>query len=900
MKPFFFILCLCLAASFCKAQSPLENRIDFRAEQLSLAEALVNLGKNAGIPISFSDNILPKEKKITLQFKNEKVEIILTQILADTDVEYRMVGAQLVLFYQKKIRPNFTISGFVEDQTNGEQLIGANIFDRKSGKGTSCNQFGFYSLTLPAGKIELSISYTGYNSELFPLKLDKNTRLKFTLKPSLTLEEIIVTPTQIVPLEIFEPLSSDQLPVAQMNKLPSLGGEVDLFRIAESMPGVQSGSDGLGGLHVRGGSADQNLILMDGVPIYNPSHSLGIFSVFNSEAIQSVQLSKGIFSAKYGGRLSSVMDVHTREGNMKKWSGGIKAGLIASTVRIEGPIIKDKASILITARRTLLDRIIQEQTAKNKAKNEFVMEQYGVPFKGFTQYSFYDLNAKLNFAIGKKDKFYWSYYTGGDDFHDEDFIENAPFDGFTYSDAEKQQYEWGNQVGVFRWNHLFNDKLFLNTTLTHTIFNFQAEQSIEVDIVPESTIPPINLFAADAYYSTLKDWGGRLDFEYFSSTNHHLRFGLNSTWHTFQPGAFGANTKIDNDIIFEVDIDSFLNASKILATEHNIYVEDEFSIGKKFKMNLGLLGNFFLAPKKNFFLLQPRISLNYQIVKQLSMQAGIGKMAQALHLVTGSDAGFPNDIWLPASDLVPPQESWQGVLGLQYQTKKSYHFSLEAYYKKMDNLVIYLDNSSLREDLFSPSNFSLQPLDSENWESQVTTGEGWAYGLEFQMKKNKGRTTGWLSYTWAFANRRYDEINIGRKYPYRYDRRHNLSISVNHRFTNWLDLSCNWTYGTGLSTLIPESTFQLGNLTLVNYAFTRMPANHRLDAGVNFYFNTWKLDHKIYLGAYNIYNRANPQYYQLKTTLKEGSSPSNPEYDYKIYQGSFLPFLPSVSYSISF
>lgn len=887
-------------SNFGKAQSPLETRVDFEAEQLTLAEALVKLGKDAGVPISFSDNILPKDKVISFQFSDQKIKTILAQMLDGTDVKFKSIGAQVVLFYKKRAKRYYSINGYIEEEETGERLISATIWDKISGKWTTTNEYGYFSLQLPEGNAKLMVSYTGFSPIEKEITLSKNKTQNFGLKSHLTGPEVFVTPTAIDNINSANPLSSDHFQVAQMNKLTSLGGEVELFRMVEQMPGVQSGSDGLGGLHVRGGGADQNLILMDGVPIYNPSHSLGIFSVFNSEAIKSVQFSKGAFPARYGGRLSSVMDVRTREGNQKEWSGSIKAGLITSSARIEGPIIKDKASILITARRTLLDKVIQDRTAKLKAEDQYFQDLYRVPLQGFSNYSFYDLNGKLNFSLNKNNKFYFSYYNGGDDFLDEDYIKDSPFRDFKYSDKEIQKYNWGNQIGVFRWNHIFGNNLFLNTTLTHSIFQFDVQQTIEVDIIPNATIPPINIFVGEAYFSRLKDWGAKLDFDYTSKHNHHFRFGINSTLHSFQPGAFGADAQVNGKPFFGANIDSVLNVSRIDAYEHNAYIEDEFLLGKKIKMNIGILANAFVIPEKTFFNLQPRFSLNYQIIKRLRLQAGVSKMVQSLHLVTGSDATFPNDLWLPATKLVPPQTSWQSVLGIQFQPSNSIEMSIEGYYKKMNNLSVYLDNSSLRSELSNPFNFTFQPIDNKNWESQVTRGEGWNYGLEFQLKKNIGRTTGWLSYTWAFADRKFDEINSGEIFNYRYDRRHNFHIALNHRFAKWIDASINWTYGTGLSTLIPVSTVQIGGLTLINYEYTRMPANHRLDAGINLYFKIWELDQKVYLGAYNLYNRANPQYYKIISTPKENTDPTNPEYDFRFYQGSFLPFLPSLSYSISF
>jgi len=560
------------------AQSPLDKRIDFEVKDMPLADAIVLLGKTSDIPISFSDDILPKNRKINLNVKDQSVKSILKEMLKNADVDFEAVESQIILFYKKRPKRKFTISGFIKDKISGEALIAANVYEGNSVRGTFANEYGFFSLTLTEGEIDLYISYTGYESSRLNFVLEKNTFQEVLLSSNLEIPIVVVTPDEFLQnITEVEPLSQDNFKREDIENLPSLGGEVDLFRTVELLPGVQSGADGLGGLHVRGGSADQNLILMDGVPIYNPSHALGIFSVFNTEAIQSVNISKGAFPARYGGRLSSIM-----------------------SIRIEGPIIKDNSSILITARRTLLDRYIRNFTRKAKKSDPYFLENFNVPLQGFSEYSFYDLNGKLNFSLGKKDKFYFSYYNGGDSFRDEDNIEGADFRDFTYFDYQIQNYNWGNQIGVFRWNHVFGKRLFLNTTVTHSIFNFDVRESIEVDIVPRSTTPPINYFLGEAYFSELKDWGARLDFDFNTTKNHHLRFGVNSTLHTFEPGAFGANEKLDNEILFEVDIDSFLNANQISTHEHNVYFEDEFSIGKKWKFNAGILTNFFITEGKTY------------------------------------------------------------------------------------------------------------------------------------------------------------------------------------------------------------------------------------------------------------------------------------------------------------
>ena len=813
------------------------------------------------------------------------------------------------MFYFIK-KEKYRISGFIEDSKSGEKLIGANVYERNSGKGASTNEYGFYSFTILEGKIDLACSYLGYETKAQELELVNDLKVNFKMDANLTIREIVVISSEYENLlDALPPLGTEEIPVQQMSLYPKLGGEADVFRMAEFMPGVQTGADGLGGLHIRGGSTDQNLVLMDGVPIYNASHSLGIFSVFNPEAVKSMQLLKGGFPARYTGRLSSVMDIRTKEGNMKEWAGSVNLGMAAASATIEGPLWKDKISIFLTARRTILDKVIENETRKIKESNEFFIEQFGVPLTGKSNYNFNDFNGKLNFSISEKDKLYLSHYRGGDHFSDNDQLVSVQLDSFTYSDNLSRSYDWGNEVTVLRWNHLFNNKLFLNTTLTRSIFLLNSETIYDLNVKKRGNFLTTNFYQQRNYISELKDFGARIDFDYSSSKNHHLRFGANSTLHQFRPGVLNSNFEINSNTV----LDSLLNNPNQSLWEHNAYFEDEFYLGKKVKINIGGTLAVIQTDKADFdfnnrdttyFSFQPRFSIAYQATKNLVFQGSAGKITQPLHLLTGTDIGLPNDLWVPSTSLIGPESSWQGSVGMNLNFKKQYNFKMELYYKTLENILAYQAGSSLTADISNPSAWNLSLLNATNWELQVLQGSGTSYGAEFQFQKTFGTTTGIVSYTYSKTNRSFIDIRNGASQRYRFDRRHDLKMAFNHRIFSWMDFSWNWMYGTGLSNLLPSLEYSIETPNGPEKVFIledfELTPNHRLDAGFNFYLEKKGIKHKWYAGVYNIYNRKNPQYYALKSIPVDEFDPTDPDYDRVLIEGSVFPVLPSISYSLRF
>ena len=893
------------------AQNLLEQKFDFKVTQLPLEEALSQLSNITEIPISYSNSILPTDRIVSINLQDKTLRYILNQMLRKTSVRFKQVGSQVVLFYRKRKKQKYKISGFIEDKESGERLVGANIYESLSGKGASTNEYGFYSLTLTEGEINLACSYLGYETKIQTLEFEENIKVNFLLDANLTIREIIVIGNEFAnPLDALPPLGGVDIPVQQMSLYPSLGGESDVFRMVTLMPGVQTGADGLGGLHIRGGNTDQNLVLMDGVPLYNAAHSLGIFSVFNPEAVKSMKLYKGGFDARYTGRLSSVMDVRTKEGNMKKWAGSVNAGMATMSASLEGPLVKDKVSVFFTARRSILDRAIRKATAKIKEENTIIDSLFGVPLIGFSSYNFYDVNGKINIALSEKDNIYLSYYKGRDDFYDQDELRSVQQSDFTFSDELKRDFSWGNELLVLRWNHLFNNKLFLNTTLTKSNYQFNLFENYVFKYTPRDINVGFRQFTFNrVYLSSLNDWGAKVDFDYASSKNHHLRFGASSTLHRFRPGIYSAEQAFQNILI----LDSLLNNPFQEMWEHTLYLEDEFFIGKKLKINVGgnlmavnagASNNDFTPNDTTYFSFQPRLSFSFLASDNLVLQASAGKITQSLHLLTGTDIGLPNDLWVPSTSLVEPEYSWQGSVGMNLQIKKQYQFGAEFYYKKLENLLAFQAGSSFNSDIANPSQWSLSSLDATNWELEVDRGRGTSYGAEFQLQKTLGSTTGIISYTYSNTTRNFEQVNDNSTQRYRFDRRHDLKLAFNHRIFKWLDFSWNWIYGTGLATLLPVREYIIetptGPETLFDFEHFELTPNHRLDAGFNCFLEKKGLQHQWYLGVYNAYNRRNPQYYTLQSYPVKDFDPTNPKYDRQLIEGSVFPILPSISYSLRF
>jgi len=755
---------------------------------------------------------------------------------------------------------SFTISGYVSDKNSGEKLLSATVFNSKDFNGTISNEYGFYSLTLKSDTVILNYNYIGFTPQKNKFYLRSDTVINIELISSNLLEEVVINAeNNSEQFQERSQMSTIEIPIEQIRALPAFLGEVDILKTLQLLPGVSGGSEGSSGIFVRGGSPDQNLILLDGVPVYNASHLFGFFSVFNSDAINKVTLIKGGFPARYGGRLSSVIDIRMKEGNMNEFHGEGSIGVIASRLTLEGPIKKGKTSFMVSGRRTYID-LITRPIIQAQSEGD-----------GVSGYYFYDLNAKINHKFSDKDRLYLSGYFGRDKAY---FNNEYQYDEDSYRTEENGLF-WGNATAVARWNHVFSNKVFSNLTATFTDYKFDIYSNYN-DENEDGT----NSFFGFEYFSGIYDWSLKYDFDFIPSPKHYLKFGAGVTYHTFQPGA----TQFESD-----DIDIFtegfeLSSENIYATEFDLYVEDDWEVNDKLKMNGGLHASAFLVEEVFYKSLQPRISARYLINNDLSLKASFSTMTQYIHLLTNSGIGLPTDLWVPATDTVEPQRAFQPAIGIAYVFKKNYEVSVEGYYKKMNSIIEYKDGA----------NYLFEGL--KGWEDKVEIGEGQAYGAELFVQKRNGKLTGWVGYTLSWSNRQFPTINLGEVFPYKYDRRNDFEIAVIYKLKDNIELSGTWVYSTGQPISLPIAKYE-GVFNEVIYAYEgrngyRMNDYHRMDVNISLHKEKKWGERTWNFGAYNLYNRLNPffiyQQYDYMTNTN----------NYK--QVSLFPIIPSVSYEFKF
>lgn len=764
----------------------------------------------------------------------------------------------------KNIAQNSVISGYVSDIRNGEKIIGVNIYIPALDIGTVTNNFGFYSLTVPSAEnVEISFSYIGYKTVTKILNLTQDVKLNIDIDPAIELEVIEITAEKSKKIERETQMSVAEIPIQQIKKAPALLGEVDVLRVLQLLPGVQSGGEGQSGFYVRGGSPDQNLILLDGVPVYNASHLFGFFSVFNSDAIKDVKLIKGGFPARYGGRLSSVLEINMKEGNNNEFHGNVGVGLIASKFTLEGPISKGKTSFLLSGRRTYVDVL-----ARPFIKSEF--KDSGTD--GSTGYYFYDLNAKINHKFSDKDKLYLSVYTGQDKFYyDEKDLEGS------IRDFTDTGLGWGNLTGALRWNHEVNNKLFANTTMTYSKYKLNTKVESGTEFIDENELDEIGL----EYFSGIEDVALKVDFDYLPKPNHYIKFGISGIYHKFEPGLFilnQVNTRENENFNLEV------GQKNIYATEYATYIEDDITLARNTKLNAGLHLSAFNVDSKFYTSLQPRLSLNQVLPNDIGLKASFATMRQYINLLAFEGIGLPTDLWLPTTGRIKPQDSWQVALGAA-KSFEEFEVSVETYYKKMKNLIAYKDGEGL--------------FDLSDWQDRVTQGDGDAYGFEVFIQKKKGRFNGWIGYTLAWTNRQFAEINDGKKFPFRYDRRHDISIVGMYDISKKVNVAATWVYGTGNATTLANSSYSGPGGTIQTYGARnsyRMNPYHRLDIGINFVKKREKYTRTWSLGTYNTYINNNPffVYFANDYDYETGESTQ------KLKQVSLFPLIPYINYSIDF
>lgn len=775
------------------------------------------------------------------------------------------VMAGLTLSAQKK----YTISGYIKDSLNGETLIGASIAVQGQTKGINSNLYGFYSITLDEGNYILISTFIGYSIKAVSIDLRSDTKINFDMLPKNYLaQEVVVSAKKRDANVKNAQMGKFTLPIEQIKSIPAFLGEVDLLKTIQFLPGVRNAGEGSAGIYVRGGGPDQNLILLDDAPVYNTGHLFGFFSIFNADAIKNVTLIKGGMPAQYGGRLSSVLDVSMKEGNNQKFQVDAGIGIIASRLSIQGPLKKNKSSFILSGRRTYIDAI-----AKPFMKP-------GSQFKG-SGYYFYDLNAKVNYIFSDKNRLYLSGYFGRD-----------VFDYVNSKQSLKFNIPWGNSTGTLRWNHVFNNKLFGNTTVVYNDYNFSfnaAQNDFELKLA-----------------SGIRDISLKQDFDLYPYTGHKLKFGGIYTYHKFTPSVISGK---QDSTVFKPN-----NAQIKYAHEAALYVQDDWEINEKIKIHAGLRYSWFQQTGpykiyqtddngnrtdstvfgrgkavKTYGGLEPRFTIRYALNDETSIKGSVTRNLQYIHLVSNAGTTLPTDIWVPSTYKVKPQMSWLYAAGLFKNFKDNmYETSIEVYYKQMQNQIEYKEG-------YVPSTLD----DTEN---SFVFGKGWSYGAEFFVNKTKGRLTGWIGYTLSWTWRKFPDLNFGVKYPAKYDRRNDMSVVAMYELNKKWKLSASFVFGTGNSATLPQRFYIVGGILTQEYSRIneyRLPSYHRLDFSAILtpkknIKRKWKSEWVF--SVYNAYNRRNPYFVYFDQT----GSPFNGTLQVQAKQVSLFPVIPAITWNVKF
>lgn len=768
---------------------------------------------------------------------------------------------------------NYTISGTLKDGSSGEDLFGARVIVvEMPGTGAITNEYGFFSLTLPEGVYTFQYRSIGFKSGEFKVELNQNTTKNIEMVSEIKVfSEVVVTAEKLDANITSGEMGVDKLSTREIENIPVLFGEKDLLKTIQLLPGVKSAGEGNAGFHVRGGGSDQNLILLDEAPVYNASHLLGFFSVFNSDAIKDLKLYKGAAPAEYGGRLSSVLDIKMKEGNQKKvsLSGGI--GLISSRLTIEAPIVKDKGSFMISGRRTYAD-VFLKLSKKEDAKNSTLF--------------FYDLNAKANYRLGKKDRIFFSGYFGRDK--------------FMFSD--QFGFDWGNVTGTARWNHIYGEKkkLFGNTSFIYSNYNYKIKFGEEDNAIQIG--------------SEIQDFNFKEDFDWYLNKNHTLSFGGNFIHHRFKPGEIETGDNLN----FELG-----DLEERFSIESSVYVSNKHKIGKRITLIYGVRGSNFtqLGPGdinsydskgdvndtktygdwenvQTYAGLSPRFSSSFKLDENSSFKASYARTFQYLHLISNSTAATPTDIWLPSSVNIKPQIADQYSVGyFRNFLNNQLEMSAEVYYKNMQNVIDYRDGADV----------TLNPT----VEGELLFGVGRAYGIELLLKKRRGKFTGWVSYTLAKTEKKFTEINNNNWYPARHDRTHDVSVVGVYTLNERATVSASWVYYTGNAVTFPSGKYDVEGQSVTYYSERngyRMRDYHRLDLGATIYNKKYKEVKDIDTGQmkqvkkkwesswnfsiYNAYARDNA--YSISFAENEDTGKT------EAVQLSLFKIIPSVTYNFKF
>ncbi len=842
------LLSLMLSALRASAQTDLlQTPYQPPSQKGSVRFYLEDISGRSGVNISYSDDLVKRRRTVRLNGDEETVGAVLKTILAGTGVTPAARAGKILLIPANELAPakpqQVTISGIVRDSGSREVLIGAYVYITELNTGTTTNAYGFYSFTVPAGRHRIITASGGYRPDTSGINAATDLRRDVMLAYGLSLSGVTVSSRKDAPA------SHTQLSMSDISAHAGILGENDVLRALQHIPGVQSGSDGTSSVMVRGGDPGQNLNLLDGVPLYYIDHFYGITSVFNTDAVKSVDFYKGAFPARYGGRLSSIIDVASRDGNMERVSGQASLGLLKGSLTVETPIIKEKASMMVSARRTWIDALWRP-----------FFDGFGVDF--------YDINAKANYILNKNNRVYASFYTGRDQFR------------IRFNEVDSRSL-WGNTIGSARWTSILSSRLFINTTATYSHFRYRITDA-DPFAIPDSA----GRRTGYTGNSTITDIALRVQADYNLSATQRIQAGVQYANADFSPASttFGSTTT--------GGFDNTLAAERFRSHELIAYAEDALKLSPDWTIRGGLHWATWLSDRYSYSSLQPRLYLSWRPGARHHAYASATRMSQFLHLLNSNTSALPADFWIPSTGTLLPENSWLYAIGYSRKGKKGFEATAELYYKDIRNLVTYKSGSNI----FGRSS---------DWESTLTQGRGWSYGAELSMKQQWGPLTASLAYTLSKTMRQFEALNAGEAFPYRYDRRHNLSTELVFRRSKRFNAIAAWTYMSGEAITLPDQAYPdfdnnllgtvIANQATYNYSARnnyRLPPIHRLDIALNFirqrgrhFERTWTL------GVFNAYARKNIMAVELL---------ENTPGQYSLTGISLFRFIPTISYAVKF
>ncbi len=874
ISPLLFAL---LAWVFCfesKAQSLpdsiAQKTFTLNLNKVQMSDILNDISKQTGMLFSYKNATVVKLGKYSFSNKQLTLAVFCNEYLKSRDINYVFIPPNIIVLnpFKPTIPKAFTINGFVSDSASGEKLISSNILLPKENVGVASNYEGFFSIQTHNDTLYMQISYIGYQTKYIELPIADNLRLDIKLSQSLNLPIVIVTNEEDKNSLTQENGNLITLKGKKITDLSPLFGESDVFRTLQLLPGIQSVGEGAPGLFVRGGSPDQNLVLLDGIQIYNPIHIFGFYSIFNPGIVKNVALNKGSFPAKYSGRLSSVIDVITVDGNSHKIQGEAMLGIMGSRLSIDGPIGKShKTTFMVSGRRSHIDLLLAP----------FLKANLSTQNAGFlTAYYFYDINAKIVHRFNKNAKITLSFYNGGDNIS----LNNSfKLDNLQHKIKEKdrQSFAWGNKVAAIRWGQILSSKTILKTTAWYSSYDFgnTSRYSFEETTKDSSS----ENFFDYRFESFIRDIGVNSDIEYFITEKWKLNGGVQFISHMFQPGVTSLTSNLPN-------LEPAVNITETsMGNEASVYIDNGFNVGKKIKVNLGLNYTEFLVQSKQYPSLQPRVSVMYNLNKRFIISVGYAQMQQYLHLLANSSIGIPQDLWILSSDKIMPQNNSLYNLSFK-QELKFVDIGLDLFYKNMNNVIDYKDGENYLKN-------------TNNWEDKITIGTGKAMGIELFIEKEIGRFTGWIGYCLSNSTRQFADINEGKPFLYRYNRTHDLSSTASYKINDRNTISINFIYATGTPITIPEQIYSgLSASTPTVDIFIPGKRNNfimadynRLDINYSNYKKN-KLGIRVWsFGFYNVYNKQNPFFI---------SPGYNDNGERVLRQVTLFPIIPSITYKQEF